>query len=169
VLSSTLWGRSVSEAIYRVFRCRRCATEVRVCRRCDHGQVYCLGECSRICRRESLQRAGARYQQTRRGAHRHAARQRRWRERQIQRALLKPKIVTHHPCSTASVKCMLSAAQRTGEQADADAHKNNNYNGSAVVFVCHFCHARLDETASEAVTGDGAGVASAGAAVRGSA
>ena len=33
-------------------------------RRCDHGNIYCAGECSRIRRRESLRRAGARYQRT---------------------------------------------------------------------------------------------------------
>jgi len=35
--------------------------------RCDHGNIYCAGECSLIRRRESLRRAQARYQHSRRG------------------------------------------------------------------------------------------------------
>jgi hypothetical protein len=75
----------------RVIGSRRCAAQVRICSRCDHGNIYCAGECARIRRRESRRRASARYQRTRRGAHRHAARQRRWRIRQRQE-------VTHQGC-----------------------------------------------------------------------
>lgn len=55
----------LEEPTYRLYNCRRCAVQVRICRHCDHGNIYCAGECSRICRRESLRRAGARYQRTR--------------------------------------------------------------------------------------------------------
>lgn len=78
-------------ATYRLYNCRRCGVQVRICRRCDHGNIYCAGECAQIRRRESLRRAAARYQRTRRGAHCHAARQRRWRTR-------KPHTVTHQGC-----------------------------------------------------------------------
>lgn len=66
---------------YRLYHCERCAVQVRLCRRCDHGQIYCAGECSGVRRRESVRRAGARYQRSRRGAAQHAARQRAWRQR----------------------------------------------------------------------------------------
>jgi len=70
---------------YRLYSCRRCAQQVRICRRCDRGHQYCTGECARIRRRESLRRAAQRYQQSYRGACRHAARQRAWRERRAQK------------------------------------------------------------------------------------
>ena len=69
------------ETTYRLYSCARCAAQVRICRRCDRGHRYCTGACARIRRRESLHRAGARYQRSRRGAYPHAARQCAWRAR----------------------------------------------------------------------------------------
>ena len=77
-----------SEKTYRMYGCGRCAEQVRICSDCDHGNVYCAGECAQIRRRESLCRAGERYQLSYRGACLHAARQSAWRQRQAQ-------IVTH--------------------------------------------------------------------------
>jgi hypothetical protein len=74
-----------SQQSYRLYSCRGCARQVRICRRCDRGNQYCAGPCARQCRRESLRRAGARYQSSYRGACRHAARQRRWRVRWAQK------------------------------------------------------------------------------------
>ena len=74
-----------SEGSYRLFSCRRCAQQVRICRRCDRGHRYCAAGCARIRRRESLRRAADRYQQSYHGACRHAARQRAWRARQLQK------------------------------------------------------------------------------------
>ena len=86
--------RELREPTYRLYNCRRCAVQVRICSRCDHGNIYCGGECARIRRRESRRRASARYQRTRRGAHRHASRQRRWRLR-----LRRRQEVTHQGCA----------------------------------------------------------------------
>lgn len=182
VLSSTVWGAgAVSEPICRVYCCRRCGIAAWVCPGCDHGQIYCAGECSSICRRESLQRAGARYQRTRRGAHRHAARQRRWRQQRTEHVAPASKVVTHHACSTSAAKRTVSAALKTGEQADGDAHENNDKDGvgssgSAAVAVdltgrCDFCQARAvqDGSGQDPVKGHGAGVASAAATLRGTA
>jgi hypothetical protein len=72
----------LAEPPYRLYNCAHCEAQVRICRCCDHGQIYCAGQCSAIRRRESLRRAGARYQRTLRGAFCHARRQRRWRARQ---------------------------------------------------------------------------------------
>lgn len=69
------------EQSYRLYSCRGCARQVRICRRCDRGNQYCAGTCARERRRESLRRAGTLYQLSYRGACRHAARQRRWRAR----------------------------------------------------------------------------------------
>jgi hypothetical protein len=74
-----------SEETYRLYSCRRCAEQVRICRDCDRGNQYCARQCAPMRRRESLRRAGQRYQRSRRGACRHAARQRAWRERQMQK------------------------------------------------------------------------------------
>jgi hypothetical protein len=80
-------GMALNES-HRVYHCSKCGVEVRICRRCDRGQVYCRGACGQERRRECLRRAGARYQSSRRGALRHAARQRAWRCRRAE-------IVTH--------------------------------------------------------------------------
>jgi hypothetical protein len=71
------------EESYRLYNCGRCAQQVQICRYCDRGNQYCAGECARIRRRESLCRAARRYQDSYRGASRHAARQRIWRERRV--------------------------------------------------------------------------------------
>jgi len=81
-----------SEQTFRLYNCRRCATQVRICRDCDHGNLYCAGECAQICRRESKRRACERYQLSHRGARHHADRQRALRER---RRLRPAQIVTH--------------------------------------------------------------------------
>jgi hypothetical protein len=68
-----------STAPLRIFSCARCGLEAQVCAECDRGQIYCAGDCRVVRRRESRWRAGMRYQRSRRGAQKHAARQRRWR------------------------------------------------------------------------------------------
>ena len=65
----------------RVFVCARCRRQVLICSRCDRGQQYCGARCSALARAESLRAAGRRYQQSRRGRHCHAERQRRYRYR----------------------------------------------------------------------------------------
>ena len=70
---------------YRLYSCGRCAKQVRICPDCDRGNRYCAEECARKRRRESLRRAAERYQQSYRGACKHAARQRALRKRQAQK------------------------------------------------------------------------------------
>lgn len=56
-LSSSAWGGALGalqEPTYRLYNCQRCGLQVRICRRCDHGNIYCAGECSRIRRRQSV-------------------------------------------------------------------------------------------------------------------
>ena len=97
---------AMREPAYRLYNCEHCQVQVRICERCDHGNVYCAGECARIRRRESQRRAQARYQRSRSGAQRHAARQRRWRERQRQT----PKIVTHQGSPVAVTQCIVAVS-----------------------------------------------------------
>jgi hypothetical protein len=83
VLRAGMMG--ASEQTYRLYSCRRCAEQVRICSDCDRGNRYCAGACAQIRRRESLHRAGERYQLSYRGASLHAARQSTWRSRQAQK------------------------------------------------------------------------------------
>lgn len=95
------------EQSYRLYSCGRCAQQVRICRDCDRGNRYCAGECARMRRRESLHRAAQRYQQGHRGACRHAARQRVWRERRAQK-------VTHHGSLGDAGACIVTPTFITG-------------------------------------------------------
>ena len=105
---------AASEQTYRLYNCARCAEQVRICRGCDRGNRYCAGVCAGLRRRESLLRAGKRYQCSYRGACAHAARQRAWRERQTQE-------VTHHGCipTAVSVTVANSSTQTTTQGSHA--------------------------------------------------
>ena len=71
----------------RLFNCARCHCQTVICSYCDRGNIYCSKQCAEIARKISLRAAGNRYQRTRRGRFKHAARQRRYRT--------KSKKVTH--------------------------------------------------------------------------
>jgi hypothetical protein len=140
-LSSAVGGalRSLREPTYRLYNCRRCGLQVRICSRCDHGNIYCAGECARIRRRESVRRAGARYQRGRRGAHRHAARQRTWRTRRRRE-------VTHQGCPSGGLYGSVSENPiSTLELTDAE-HRSDartSLRTSDEVDRCSFCGAPL--------------------------
>jgi hypothetical protein len=129
---------SRGEPTYRLYNCARCGVQVRICRRCDHGQIYCAGECARIRRRESLRRAGARYQRTRRGALCHAQRQRHWRARREE--------VTHQgflgrECC-AKVAAAALAAKVITDAPFVQAPRIHRPHGAAPL-GCSFCGAAL--------------------------
>jgi len=71
----------------RLYLCVLCHCQVTICSPCDHGNIYCPGPCAESARKASVKAAGKRYQDTRRGRTKHAARQSRYRAR--------CKIVTH--------------------------------------------------------------------------
>jgi len=106
-----------SEQTFRLYSCRHCATQVRICRDCDHGNLYCAGECAQICRRESKRRAGERYQLGHAGACKHANRQRALRERQRQ-----SQIVTHQGSlpGTATLIVAASSIPSSTEETSVD-------------------------------------------------
>jgi hypothetical protein len=122
-LSSASGGEplgAMREPAYRLYNCERCGVQVRICQRCDHGNVYCAGGCAAIRRGESLKRAQRRYQRSRRGARRHAARQRRWRERQRQEHYK----VTHHGSPIAVTQCIVAVSPvMQSEPADASPER----------------------------------------------
>jgi hypothetical protein len=100
---------------HRLYHCGRCAEQVRICRRCDRGNVYCAGACAGLRRRESLRRAGERYQLSHRGACLHAARQSAWRARQSHK-------VTHQGSLAPAVTLTLPAlsSEAPAQVSDAD-------------------------------------------------
>lgn len=86
----------------RRFLCARCSAPTLVCSHCDRGQIYCAAGCAAAVRQQSQRDAGRRYQGSLRGRFRHAARTRRWRERQALLAvpvarsqIATPQSVTH--------------------------------------------------------------------------
>jgi hypothetical protein len=99
-----------SEATYRLYSCGCCARQVRICCDCDRGNRYCATGCARTRRRESLHRAGERYQLGYRGACRHAARQRAWRARQAQK-------VTHQGSLAAAVTRIVVHGESASHEA----------------------------------------------------
>lgn len=102
-----------SQKSYRLYNCARCAVQVRICSDCDRGNQYCAGDCAQIRRRESLCRAGARYQLSFRGASMHAARQSALRVRQMQ-------IVTHQGSVAGIAACIVATSLPVSEESDVE-------------------------------------------------
>jgi hypothetical protein len=136
-----------SEDSYRLYNCARCAKQVRICRHCDRGNRYCAEGCAQQSRRDSRRRAAWRYQQSPRGACRHAVRQRAWRSRHAQK-------VTHHGSLASAVAFIVSfiaTTRQEGSHADASlrrqlraaglrAHSGERFNELAVQLSrCCFC------------------------------
>jgi hypothetical protein len=72
---------SVTDPHSRLFLCALCFCEVRLCSRCDRGQIYCGRDCAQDARRQRQREARARHQATDRGKRMHAERNRRYRAR----------------------------------------------------------------------------------------
>jgi hypothetical protein len=114
----------------RLFVCARCRVQVLICSACDHGQIYCAGDCSQISRRASVCEAGRRYQRTRKGRFAHAERSRRYRQRQQN--------VTHQGSLTRSADDLLpvdSVVTIAAAQVSATSP-------SASPLQCQFCGVR---------------------------
>lgn len=97
-----LAGVLMGDGAARRFLCARCRAPTLVCSHCDRGQIYCTAGCAAAVRQQSQRDAGRRYQCSRSGRFKHAARTRRWRERQALSAVLvarseiaTPQSVTH--------------------------------------------------------------------------
>ncbi len=73
------------EQIARLLNCILCRNQVLICSTCDRGNIYCGPGCSVPARQESMRAAGARYQNSYKGRLKHAARQKRYREREKQK------------------------------------------------------------------------------------
>ncbi len=143
----------------RRFLCARCRAPTLVCSHCDRGQIYCAAGCAAVVRQQSQRDAGRRYQDSLRGRFRHAARTRRWRERQALTAvplagseIATPQSVTHQgsplpasdavltvpsPMPAAATPALASTAQSctaiTSSSASSPA-------ATLPAWRCHWCH-----------------------------
>jgi hypothetical protein len=88
----------------RLYHWAGCHRQVMLCRRCDHGNVYCFDGCAPEARRDSLRRVGARYRSTRRGRFNNAVRQRRFRA--------KSSIVTHQGSRPTGTPAVLPVTEK---------------------------------------------------------
>lgn len=111
----------------RLFNCTGCHVQVIICSDCDTGQIYCSKRCSQTARQIACCAADARYQKTRQGKLNHAARQRRYRERQQQ----KQKIVTDQASLENSPHDVLPSEPNEIEPSQLVP--------STVGNCCHFC------------------------------
>jgi len=107
----------------RLFNCAHCHRQVIICSCCDRNNIYCCAECSRIARHQTLLYAGRRYQNSKIGRHKHADRQRRYRQR-INK-------VTHHTSPALPNNDLLSLW--TNEQ------KSKPEESVTGIIRCHFC------------------------------
>lgn len=107
----------------RHYLCARCRTAVLICSHCDRGQRYCASHCAKLARTQSLQSAGQRYQSSLPGRLSHAARQRRYRERQTK--------VTHHSSPSIPLDDLLPTSPTLPvKRAQPPCH---------LPWHCHFC------------------------------
>lgn len=119
----------------RLFLCACCRVQVLVCSHCDRGQRYCAGGCSAATRQAQQSEAGRRYQCSRAGRFKHAARTRRWRERQ---AILAEK-VTHQGSQATPLDVVLPVIPNT-EPCSAPISTSYLLVPSAhTSWRCHWC------------------------------
>jgi hypothetical protein len=138
----------------RLFLCARCRDQVFLCSHCDRGQLYCSRTCSSVSRRERRTQTAQRYQSSRGGQLKHAARTARWRERR--RSLRRASAgcdghkVTHQGCPDAATNASLLACDTpsTCETAIVADSANDTVPALAgtvefTVLVCRRCTYRL--------------------------
>ena len=139
----------------RLFLCARCRDQVLLCSHCDRGQQYCSRACSILSRRERRRETARRYQSSRRGRLKHAARAACWRARRraLRQASALGEIdkVTHQgcphaPCDVSLLACQTpSACQITTTVADLanDSAPVSAGSASPTVLACRRCTHRL--------------------------
>jgi hypothetical protein len=141
----------------RLFLCARCRDQVLLCSHCDRGQQYCSRSCSSVSRRERRRETAQRYQSSRRGQLKHAARMGRWRQRRrsLRRADAGDDInkVTHQGCSVAPADASLLACDTPSpcetHEATVDADSTNDAAAASAgtvrlaLLVCRRCTHRL--------------------------
>ena len=106
----------------RLYNCASCHAQTMICRCCDRGNVYCPA-CALPARQEARRRASQRYQKSLQGRLNHAARQRRYREKQTEK-------VTHN----GSLEAETPVAHSTKRNPSISSEL-----ATAEIIICHFC------------------------------
>ena len=132
----------------RLFLCARCRRQVLICSVCDRGQQYCGARCSGLARDDSLRAAGRRYQQSRRGRHCHAERQRRYRRRRRD-GVCREK-VTHHGsaasrCGAPLVRQRVLRREASPSMSPKPVTKRARAASGTSKMQCHFCARPISE------------------------
>ncbi len=110
----------------RLYSCARCHAQTVICRCCDRGNVYCP-DCALPARQEARRRAAERYQKSQQGRLNHAARQRRYREKQTEK-------VTHNGSLEAE-----SPVEHSTMRNSSDKPSLSWDLVTTRVINCHFC------------------------------
>lgn len=108
----------------RLYYCALCHAQSIICSHCDRGQIYCSDTCSRAARLKSCREAEKRYQHTPGGKHKHAARQKRYRER------LSKKVTDHGSVTPIADGLLDSVKNKTMEVDMEQEHR---------IIRCCFC------------------------------
>ncbi|MDR3544013.1 MAG: hypothetical protein P4L69_24120 [Desulfosporosinus sp.] len=121
----------------RLFNCACCHQQTMICSCCDRGNIYCGSECSQSVRKDLARAAGRRYQNTHRGKLKHAARQRRYRQRQKESKATQGKKVTHQGSPTPIANDLLSP--------ELSKPAMDSMTETTPQIRCHFCHSRCSD------------------------
>ncbi|MCW8848803.1 MAG: hypothetical protein OQJ81_02395 [Melioribacteraceae bacterium] len=114
----------------RTFNCCSCNKQVTICKSCDRGQLYCRSECSSLERKISVAKAGKKYQNSPKGKLAHALRQRRYRQKKIQKEK-----VTHQGSQVKDFDVLIT----TKEDRLKNEHNFINSNTKEYCY-CDFCN-----------------------------
>lgn len=120
----------------RLFLCALCRQQCVVCRRCDHGQIYCSKVCSDARRVELQREANRRYANTRAGQHNNAKRQHEFRARKRAKKNDVTEIVTDQGSAPGA-----HADKLVRDQSDS-INKPNKHQPTDM--RCHFCNQCCD-------------------------
>jgi len=134
---------------HRLFCCVRCHRQIRICTRCDRGNVYCSPLCAGCARRRTLREAGRRYQQTMAGRRKHASRQLRYqlrlRKKMTHQGTHKELVDIRPAADTAKESTKQPAVQEeVSREHDVQSVSENNATQTtsgqkAKTTRCHFC------------------------------
>ena len=126
----------------RLFLCAGCRVQVVLCTQCDCGNRYCSRTCWRQTHDLARREAACRYQRSRGGSVRHAARSHRWRQRTALRAAEGDGAahkVTHQGSLSGVAAAPLAAC--TPDIAATTVESTTDAPASPTVRRCHRCAA----------------------------
>jgi hypothetical protein len=124
----------VDETSCRMFLCVRCRSQVLVCRRCDRGQIYCIGTCAKEARRERQREARRRHQATARGRAMHADRNRRYRAR-VRCVTDHGVVKTHKTAALVRLEVFAALSEASSSRKSSTRHRCHHCGHSVSAFV----------------------------------